>query len=305
MKMNGIDRLGDRRITLEHLRMFTCIAEERSFQLASLRLHRTQSALTQSLQKFEEILGRRLVIRSQGHITGLTPDGERLLPAVREILYRLSDTIGSIRETELTGYIRLGVPDDFKIGDILSAISYCLTLNPTLRLQITSTLSAQLVDLINQGDLDIAIFKHTNAEKDLSGIGIKNTRLLWSEPLHWVSKSKLTFTELDAVPCIFFPEGCAYRQAGKEILAKEGKDYYTAYESASYQNIKLALSSGLGISILPQSAIDKNHEILSSAEGFPELPKVHLTMAIKAKGEIYKRFGDFIKKSATFTLQPH
>ncbi|QTF06999.1 LysR family transcriptional regulator [Brenneria izadpanahii] len=305
MRINGIDRLGDRRVTLEHLRIFTCIAEDRSFQLASIRLHRTQSALTQSLQKFEEILGCRLIIRSQGHIAGLTPDGERLLPAVREILYRLSDAISSIKETEFAGYIRLGVPDDFKITDILSAISYCLTLNPALRLQITSALSAQLVNLINQGDLDIAIFKHTKSEKDLGGIGIKNTRLLWSEPLHWVSKNKLNFNELNPIPCIFFPEGCAYRSAGIDILAAQEKAYYTAYESASYENIKLALASGLGISILPQSAIDKNHKILSSAEGFPEPPKVHLTMATTSKGEIYKRFGDFIKKSAAFTIQPH
>ncbi|MDX5630372.1 MULTISPECIES: LysR family transcriptional regulator [unclassified Brenneria] len=71
--------LGDRRVTLEHLRAFVSIAEDGGFQRASEKLYRTQSAVTQSLRKLEEILGCRLLERRQGHIVGLTADGQRLL----------------------------------------------------------------------------------------------------------------------------------------------------------------------------------------------------------------------------------
>jgi DNA-binding transcriptional LysR family regulator len=75
----------DRRITLEQLRTLVSIVEVGGFQGASYQMHRTQSAVTQSLKKLEEILGCRLLERKQGHVAGLTPEGERFFSAAREI----------------------------------------------------------------------------------------------------------------------------------------------------------------------------------------------------------------------------
>jgi molybdenum-dependent DNA-binding transcriptional regulator ModE len=63
----------DRRITLEQLRTLASILEVGGFQGASYQMHRTQSAVTQSLKKLEEILGCRLLERKQRHVAGLTP----------------------------------------------------------------------------------------------------------------------------------------------------------------------------------------------------------------------------------------
>ncbi|XBS69129.1 LysR family transcriptional regulator [Acerihabitans sp. KWT182] len=289
--------LSDRRLTLEHLRTFACIAAEGSFQAASFKLNRTQSALTQSLKHLEDIIGSPLVLRIQGHISGLTPEGTRLLPLVMDILLRLDKALSYIRETELSGFIRLGVPDDFNITDILSSISYLLSVNPNLKLQVVSALSDHLLYLIDNNELDIAIFKHTVSESALNRLALKNICHLWTEPLHWVSRDIADFNRIEFIPFIGFPQGCAYRSAVTQVLKENDKDFFIVYESASYDNIKIAISSGLGISSLPQSSIGKEHMILSLNNHFPVLPPVHLSMEIRTKGRIYTEFSNFIIKS--------
>lgn len=89
--------LGDRRVTLEQLRAFVLLSQGKGFSGTGLNLCRTQSAITQSLRKFEEILGCKLIARRKGHISGLTNDGKRFLPAAYEILHRVSEAIISIQ----------------------------------------------------------------------------------------------------------------------------------------------------------------------------------------------------------------
>lgn len=290
--------LGDRRVTLEHLRAFVSIAEDGGFQRASEKLYRTQSAVTQSLRKLEEILGCRLLERRQGHIVGLTADGQRLLPAAREILMHLDDTISTMKRPRLSGRIRLGVPDDFRIAELHGAISHCLSLNRNLRIEVVSALSARLLKLLANQDLDVAIYKHT-----IENGGIGPHEVLWREPLHWVSHAPLAFHDVEEIALVSFPDGCAYRHVALQTLGNIGKPIFHAYESASYENIRRAISTGLGIGILPRSAIGRDHVILTPVEGFPELPEVKLSIKINSDGDMFEQFSNYLRQSAAFTLR--
>src|SRR5260370_33378211 len=115
--------MDDRRITLEQLRVLVSVIEAGGFQSASRQIHRTQSAVTQSLKKLEEILGCRLLERPQGHVLGLTPEGERFLPAPREILPRVSDALRAVQIPDRKGKIPVGEPHAFAITTRPDAVS--------------------------------------------------------------------------------------------------------------------------------------------------------------------------------------
>ncbi len=242
--------MDDRRITLEQLRALVSIVEVGGFQAASRQMHRTQSAVTQSLKKLEEILRCRLLERRQGHVLGLTTEGERFFPAAREILARVSDALASIQKPELSGRIALGVPDDFRIADLHEAISRCLDLNRKLRIDVTSALSSELFNLIRRGDLDMAVLKETASDEqagtEYDGRSLVS-RMLRSEPLHWVCNRRVAFGDLNEIPLVAFPDGCAYRGAALAALARHAKSSFFSYISASYENIRSAVSAGLGI----------------------------------------------------------
>jgi DNA-binding transcriptional LysR family regulator len=290
-----------RRITLEHLRAFVGVVEGGGFQNASRDLCRTQSAVTQSLQKLEDILDCRLLERRQGHVVGLTDAGERLLPSAREILARLSDAVATLQKPELSGRIALGVPDDFKVADIHGAISRCLGLNPRLRIEVMSVLSSQVAHLLKEGLLDVGLLKTTVKHRQPVA-GVPDERILRVEPLHWVANDRVHANTFYELPIVTFPDGCAYRQAALEALGAAGRHTYFSYVSASYENIRSAVSAGLGIGVLPHGAIARDHVVLGVAEGFPNLPAVQLRLIVRSRGVLFERFADFLQGSSA--LEP-
>jgi len=287
--------LNDRRITLEQLRAFVMIAEGGSFAGASLELGRTQSAVTQSLKKLEQILDCVLIERRQGHFAGLTAEGARFLPMAKEILARLSDAVGSFQRPPLAGRIRLGVPDDFDVLDIHGVLSRCLDMNPGLRIEVTSAMSATIVDMFNAGEMDVALLNRARGESP--NVGGAPRKVLRSEPLFWVGREKTALDHFSTVPLVSFPEGCTYRKTMLLAMQRAGKSAYLAYTSSSYENIRRAVSAGLGIAVLPRGAVRSDHMILGAEEGFPPLPEAELVMVANAKEDLFRRFAAFLESS--------
>lgn len=287
--------LGDRRVTLEQLRAFVLVAEGGGFQQAGHELRRSQSAVTQSLKRLEEILQRRLVERRQGHVLGLTPDGERFLPAANEILARTSQAVSAVRQPQISGSIAIGVPDDFRLHDLHGAMSRCSALNPSLRTEVRSALSSAILQMFDSRLLDLAILKRVATDDRIAKS--KLTYLLRKEPLHWIAKERRSLDSIDELPLAVFPEGCSYRATAFEAISVIGKPAYCSYVSASYENIRAAVSAGLGIGILPQSALAKDHVILDEKDGFPALPEVHLVMIQASQKGTIKQFANFLRVS--------
>ncbi|GHD46895.1 DNA-binding transcriptional regulator, LysR family [Marinobacter persicus] len=287
--------LGDRRVTLEHLRAFVLLAEGKGFQQAGLQLYRSQSAVTQSLKRLEEILDCKLLERRQGHIMGLTADGERFLPSAKEILIRTSEAVSAMKQPEMSGRLLVGVPDDFKVVDLHSAISRCAELNRNLRLEVVSALSSELISQIDSSGLDLVILKCL--EHFVPSDNRWKTHPLRREPLYWVAAQRCAFDSLSEVPLVIFPDGCCYRNAALAALDKAGKHGYGAYVSASYENIRAAVSAGLGIGVLPESALAKDHAVLGEKEGFPELPMVELVMIQATHKYATRKLAEFLSHS--------
>lgn len=288
--------LGDRRITLEHLRAFVSIVEERGFADAGVVLNRSQSAITQSLQRLEEVLGCKLLERRKGHVIGLTREGNRFLGAAKDILLRLADAMNAVQRLSMAGRVRLGVPDDFNVVDIHSALSRCLGFNQQLTIQVISDLSIRTLNSLLSGELDVAILKKTCDEPTPKNLALY--RALRREPLYWVANKPVFFDEITELPLIVYPEGCAYRKSALRCLARTGKSACIVYTTTSDENISKAVSAGLGITLLPVSAISDDHVILDNkTHGFPDLPEVELILAVNSKNNLFLQFAQFLERA--------
>jgi DNA-binding transcriptional LysR family regulator len=280
MTVDGALTLGDRRVTLEQLRAFVLVGEDGGFARASEDLGRSQSAVSQSLQKLEEAVGCRLIERRRGQVDGLTEEGRRLLPTARDILGRLNDALGALKRPELFGRVRLGVPDDFPLTAVEGAISHCLALNPGLRVEVLSTLSAKVATMLGRGQLDVGVFKRVLGVDNESAPEDEGADwILREDALVWVARDRLRVSDLDSLPLVLFPEGCSYRAVGLAALTAAGIPHYPAYVSSSYDTIHGALNAGLGVGILSRGGLGAGQRILTEAEGFPPLPRVRLILS--------------------------
>ncbi|MBD1227434.1 LysR family transcriptional regulator [Xenorhabdus griffiniae] len=287
------DRFDGRGITLEQLRAFVFVATHGGFAKAGEELGRTQPTLSLSIKRLEEDIGCRLIDRRQGTIIGLTNEGKQLLPAAKDILFRMTQALQSVRKFQLRGKIALGVPDDFSIRNLHKAISCCLEEHPELKIEITAASSPVLSALLEKQQLDMAITKEIAGQP----INTNHKSILRIEPLHWVAVENKHFNNLQEIPLVIFPDGCVIRQCAINALEHVGKPYFLAYVSASFENVKSAIAHGLGIGLLPRHSLTDALCVLSSEHGVPNVPAIQLVLHVTAQGKLYTLFADYLRHS--------
>src|SRR3954451_16357946 len=99
-------------LDLELLRSFVSVVDAGGFTRAGERVHRTQSTVSQQIERLEEDVGQVLLHRD-GKDVRTTEAGERLLSYARRLLSLAEEARDVLREPDGEGAIRLGIPEDF------------------------------------------------------------------------------------------------------------------------------------------------------------------------------------------------
>ena len=148
-------------IDIDQLRTFIAIAETGSFTRAADIVHKTQSAVSMQMKRLEERLDRPIFVRD-GRASKLTEDGQRLLDYARRIVKLNIEALSAFSDAELTGRVRLGVPDDYAdryLPEIMARFSRAY---PGVELTVLCEPSVELFERIDANELDLAIV--TNCE---------------------------------------------------------------------------------------------------------------------------------------------
>jgi DNA-binding transcriptional LysR family regulator len=254
-------------IDVDQLRTFIAIAETGSFTKAADLVHKTQSAVSMQMKRLEERLDRPVFARD-GRASKLTEDGERLLDYARRIVKLNIEALASFSDAELSGRVRLGVPDDYAdryLPEIMARFSRAY---PGVELTISCQPSSELIDLIDDNELDLAII--TNCE------GKRPAEVFRRERLLWVSSNRHSIHLEERLPLALGRPSCAWRQSAIEQLEGIGRPYHVLFTSANAGAVAAAVLSGLAVSVFPESALRPGMRVLTPAEGFPELPSCNV-----------------------------
>src|SRR5215510_11575276 len=163
-------------IDIDQLRTFIAIAETGSFTKAAEFVHKTQSAVSMQMKRLEERLDRPIFAR-EGRASKLTEDGERLLDYARRIIKLNVEAIAAFSDAELSGRVRLGVPDDYAdryLPEIMARFSLAY---PGAELTVICEPSVDLFERIDSNELDLAIITHMDGNRPAETF--RRERLLW------------------------------------------------------------------------------------------------------------------------------
>jgi DNA-binding transcriptional LysR family regulator len=234
-------------LDIDLLRVFVAIAEESSLTGAGRRLFRTQSTVSLQLKRLEGVLNERLVRRTQGRVLGLTPTGENLLGHARRIIRANDEATAALSMPKLEGVVRLGIPDESAHSRLSKGLAAFRARHPRVRLEVICRLSSELDELLERGQLDLALINRCGGADIAS-------ELLCVERLSWVASTSLPWTPDEPVPLAGFPPGCAYRARTIGVLEEAGIDWVEIYTSTSYYGVWAAVSAGLGLAALATKA---------------------------------------------------
>ncbi|WP_417580996.1 hydrogen peroxide-inducible genes activator [Nitrincola sp.] len=249
-------------MTLTELRYIVTLAQEQHFGHAAERCFVSQPTLSIAVKKLEDELGVALFERSKSAVR-VTPVGEKVVRQAQTVLEQAE----AIREMAKAGKDQLASPlrvgAIFTIGPYLfpSLIPHVQQLAPQMPLYIEENMTETLRGKIRNGELDAIIIALPFNEPDVL------TRPVYEEPFqmvlpkgHALSKQKsISPSAIGELRMLLLGEGHCFRDQVLEAcptLNQSFHNQHTVTEGSSLETIRMMVASGLGCSVLPQSAIE-------------------------------------------------
>ena len=196
-------------LDVDQLRTFIAIIETGSFTRAADAVHKTQSAVSMQMKRLEERLERPIFARD-GRASKLTEDGERLLDFARRIVKLNVEAIAAFSDAELSGRVRLGVPDDYAdryLPEIMARFSLAY---PGAELTVICEPTVELIERIEANELDLAII--TTMEGGRPAETFRRERLLW------VTSNRHSTHVEERLPLALGRPNCAWRRIAIDSL---------------------------------------------------------------------------------------
>ncbi|CAM3543227.1 LysR family transcriptional regulator [Paenibacillus lupini] len=238
------------------LRYFLTVASEGSITAAADFLHLTQPTLSRQLKDLEQMLGKKLFIRSSHHII-LTEEGTLLRRRAEEIIEmvdKLETEFRSMEET-VSGDVYIGSGETDAMKQIARVVKNLQSKYPHIRYHLYSGNEDDVTERINRGLLDFGIliqpadvskYNYLNLPaKDVWGVIMRKDSLL-------ARKDVIQPADLLQVPLI-----CS-RQALKQTFSKNefadwfGDEFDKLNIIATYNlayNASIMVEEGIGYAL--------------------------------------------------------
>ncbi len=250
-------------LDIDQLRTFIAIAETGSFTKAAEVVHKTQSAVSMQMKRLEERVGRPIFARD-GRASRLTDEGDRLLDYARRIVKLNIEAMASLASAELSGRVRLGVPDDYADRYLPEIMARFSATHPNVELTVVCDPSTDLIDRIDTGDLDLAIITDCETMN-------RETEIIRREQLLWVGSTRHSVHLEGPVPLALGRQTCNWRQEAISMLQAVDRPFRILYTSSNSTAVSAAVLAGLAISVLPESGLRPGMRVLGPSDGFPAL----------------------------------
>ena len=247
------------RTTVRQLEYFVALAERLNFRRAAESCFVSQPSLSAQIAQMEALLGVKLFERDR-HGARLTPAGEALLPEAREILAGC-DRLGQLARSlgaPLAGPLRLGVIPTiapYLLPRVLPAVHEA---HPRLEVFLREDLTDRLVDQLEEGALDLLLLA---VDLDLGSLA---TLPLFSDPFvlavregdELASAAEARIADLEGRDVLLLDEGHCLREQTLPLCEAAGSEL-GGFRASSLGTITQMVASGLGITLLPELAIER------------------------------------------------
>lgn len=259
---------------LEHdvLRTFVAISDTGSFSRAARHVFRTPSAVSMQIKRLEETLGRVLFVRDSRRVQ-LTPEGEALLGYARRLLEINEEAVSRFLAPEVDGTVRFGTADDVGTRILPDVLARFARSHPMVQVDVVVRPSAQLLDQLDAGELDLTLVTSGNEGQE-TGRG----EIVYSERLGWAGRENGTAVEREPLPLALAAHGCAWRGLAVDALERAGRAYRVAYTSENVAGQEAALVADLAIAPLPVSLIRPPLRRLGDEVALPPLGAYHVAL---------------------------
>jgi LysR family hydrogen peroxide-inducible transcriptional activator len=245
---------------LHQLRYFCAVADTGSFSRAAEQSHVSQPSLSQQILKLEDELGARLFDRL-GRSVRLTDLGKTFLPRARAVLRELEAARGDVVEGReyVGGPVTVGVIPTvapYLLPPLLTSFSRKF---PQVQLTVVEEITPVLLERVRAGTIDVAILALPIRGHEFDSFPVLTERLFAAlPPKHKLSsRQSLSLKDLRAEPFLLLRDGHCFRDTAVAACDRARLHPRIVFESGQFSSILSMVGAGMGVSIVPEMAIEK------------------------------------------------
>ncbi|AUL45974.1 transcriptional regulator LrhA [Bordetella trematum] len=254
-----------RNLDLELLRSLVAVDQFETFAAAAEQLHKTQSAVSQQLQRLEALIGFPL-FEKRGRRKHLSAHGQRLLAYAHHLLAINDEAIRAMQDASFEGKLRLGAPHDVADSILPTVLNQVTRFLPKIKLEIRVDRSPVLMTAMHSGEIDLCI--STRFDQTLEGL------VLRSSPTVWFCSADYVHDPGSPLPLVLADEPSIFRRLALTALEQARIPWHANYVAPNLVGIRAALRAGLGITARSVELHTPDMRVLGEGDGLPALPDV-------------------------------
>jgi DNA-binding transcriptional LysR family regulator len=244
---------------LGQLEVFLAVAKEGRFSRAAEKLHRTQSAVSQTIHKLEQELGEALFDRSSRD--GLLTDAGRVLQEYGERLVNLRDSaheaLVELRELQ-KGKLTIAA-NEFTALYLLPVLGEFGRLHPMIRITVQRALGRHIPGEVLRHKCELGVLTYDPQEPQLASIVVYLDELVFVvPPKHSLAgEAQVSIRQLGAEPFVAHNVASPYRDKVIEAFDRHKTPLHMDIELPTLQAIKNFVAMGNGVAFLPEISVER------------------------------------------------
>ena len=250
-------------LDLDLLRTFVAVADLNTFAAAAAAVCRTQSAVSQQMQRLEQLVGKELFAR-HGRNKLLTEHGIQLLGYARKILRFNDEACMSLMFSNLQGALTLGASDESADTILPFLLNRISSVYPKLALDVSVKRNAFMVEMLKENEVDLVVTTHRPGQFDCL--------TLRTSPTHWYCAAEYVLQKGDPIPLVLLDDPSPFRDMVISALNEANIPWRLAYVASTLPAVRAAVKAGLGVTARPVEMMSPDLRVLGKSDGLPALP---------------------------------
>lgn len=240
-----------------YLRYFSVLAQLEHYTLAAARLGISQPSLSSAIHHLETELGDVRLFEKVGRNIRLTEEGRFYQEKVDAALRELNAASMALRDSKVSApvVIRMGTISGTLEGMVAQIIADTIRQNTRIRFQLTESSSENLMDLVRQEKLDMAIVDTTHRDRSLHfrKLGERNFCVALPENHPLAQQAYLLPQQLSGQPQVAFRYD-AENSFGQWASGAPGEEHILCAVNTAQAALDL-VAEGVGLCVLSESCV--------------------------------------------------
>ena len=269
------------KLGVDDIRGFVAVSEAAAFKTAAERLGITSSALTQRIQKLEDLLGARLLDRSTRHVE-LTELGRLFLPEARRIVHDFEGSLSRIQDViaRRSGLVSFACLLTIAHGLMPAILSRYRAEFPGIRVRVFDDTALRVADHLALGQVEFGIdmAREPDPDTEFTPIVTEPYVVACAADHEIARRRSVSWEQLVASEYVAFGLDSGI---GRQLEAPQ-KNIRWRFEVQHLGTMISLIQSGFGIGVVPYSAIHDHGALTFRPLGDP--PVSRTIGIIKRKG---------------------